>query len=528
MKILTFKPLLEELERKESPASVQGAICHDLTALAKSDLAVQKNSPAIRPVTEAISVAPLGVAKVAESPLFEMPKRESQPQAAIKANQANETDSLSQMLSTLSNSSRRPTILPQSRIGARREEVPSTVGLGMQAGNQTLSEANEQGQGKPGWYLPVNWSDDDDDGWAPASIKPPSTVPPTANSGPVYAADMYDTFISGGDKDLFEFRASLNLTPTSVLFPPNGDIKITYDTSKIKVWLTKDKSGGVFASGSLINFYDSSIQAQGYKSLYAEGIAGSASFKDSFIKAEAINLVFAVPANPAVDNVEVTVFEITNTGKYSGPKSGDNEYSFIQKNASNNMLGMISYNDPGEVVCLSFSNCMEMQGTVTPPVVQNEYYPYAYNQIPQLGEISIVTFDATRFAFGCDWRLRASDNQWEAIPGYQQYQWHNDTTGGKDITISADSHIYLSDGPGIYGDNIPSSALYKGYLQSLDFINSFSVQLYGEKYQVSNYQKWHSQIRVILNPNDSTKLIRGDSEDQLLGNGWIDIPLTPF
>jgi hypothetical protein len=175
---------------------------------------------------------------------------------------------------------------------------------------------------------------------------------------------------------------------------------------------------------------------------------------------------------------------------------------------------------------------MEMQGTVKPPVVQNEYFPYGFfppGPPPPLSPY-IVTFGATRSAYGCEWGLRSSDSQWETATNSNgiagpQYVWSNDDLGGGlDLTVSTGSHIYYSDTPG-WGDN--STTKYKEVLQVTDFVNFFKVNLYGSPYIASDAAKWHTMTRVVTNPADTTKLIRGDAADQKLGDGWIDIPLTP-
>src|SRR2546428_454401 len=110
---------------------------------------------------------------------------------------------------------------------------------------QPLPEEDEAGQDKPGWYINVNWDDDDHDGWSGKGWKPDGTldgkdVPTTT---PTYEPDKDDTEVKlpKGDDDLWEFRVSM----TAGL---PGKAKLIFP-DKIKVWesRTKIKADGTSA-----------------------------------------------------------------------------------------------------------------------------------------------------------------------------------------------------------------------------------------------------------------------------------------
>lgn len=51
---------------------------------------------------------------------------------------------------------------PRSAGGVAPNPVLGTIGItALYGNNQSLSEDFEEGANAPGWYLPVNWSDDD-------------------------------------------------------------------------------------------------------------------------------------------------------------------------------------------------------------------------------------------------------------------------------------------------------------------------------------------------------------------------------
>lgn len=349
---------------------------------------------------------------------------------------------------------------------------PSLPSIIVYTGTTTLPEIDEQGEGKPGWYLPVNWNDYDEDNWP----RPGNTeIIPTADSGPVLSSDLFDEYIpgpspnfTGGSPALFKFEVSANLVP--IAEGKDGNVKLTFDTTKIKVWSTNTKkldgansSSSEIGSGSTFNWQCDMEPNGGKITLYAEGIAGSNSFKDAFLKAELTDVTNALPPG-APDEVQVTAFEVTTLGRYTGGKSSDNSWSFqTAPYASNELLGKIDYTQ--DALCRRFRNCMEMQGTVKPPVDQNQNLPYGFYPPGPLTPY-IVKFGATRSAYGCEWGLRSSDNQWETATGSQgiakpQYVWSNDDLGGGlDVDVSTSSHIYYSDSPG-WASNSTTKSLLK-------------------------------------------------------------------
>jgi hypothetical protein len=405
---------------------------------------------------------------------------------------------------------------------------PSRPHITVYAGSSALNEDDEQGAGKPGWYLPVNWGDVDGDQWD-LTVEPPS---PTSETGPPQIGDKDDDYIpgpvgsySGGSPYLFRFEVTASLIPLNV--NKDGNVKLTFDTSKIRVWKSPTKKDGgqtgastEVTSGTVFNWLNDMAPNGGKVTLYAEGIQGSSSFKDAFLKADLINVVAAQPPG-APDEVQVTTFEIASSGMFSGPKSTDNEYSFIIGQSSNNTLGINDYSI--DAVCKYFRNCMEMQGTVTPPVVMNEVYPYAFQQPPQLG-LNIVTFDAARHVYGADWGLKIATGEWEMLGGIH-YRWTDDTgAAGKDISISGDSHIYYSDAPGFPEKNV---AIYSDIIVMANYVNYFSANIYGSSFQVSKLEDWHAASQIQANNGNPNLLVRGLAANQMLGAGWMDIAVTP-
>jgi len=85
----------------------------------------------------------------------------------------------------------------------------------------------------PGWLSNVNWSDDDNDGWNPASTKT-STADPTA----IYTPDRDDTLVAGGDPDLRKFVVTI----INVLNVPNPNYAFTLTWSNsVKLYYKQDK-----------------------------------------------------------------------------------------------------------------------------------------------------------------------------------------------------------------------------------------------------------------------------------------------
>jgi hypothetical protein len=407
----------------------------------------------------------------------------------------------------------------------------SDVDVAGWANSNWLEEEREQGTSQPGWYLPVNWSDDDHDGWSPAE-----NAPPTESSGPTYSGDLTDDFIPDGDRDLFKLYVSMGLVEIDGADPQtvDGDLKLTYDSSRMKIWETNTKkhengTSSLVPSGTLFNWKEQLYA--GAKFLYAEGIQGSTVFQDSWIKVEAVNLINAKPADP--DEMKVTAFEINTRGIYTdgASKSQDNEVSFVVMRGSDNKLGFRDYiTDPG--ITQYFANCMEMQGTIKPPVVVGARFPYGIGIPPEPPPGSefyqVIGFDSIRYVYGVEFVQRASDGEWMLNPDQEHYQWTYDSlsTTSQDNTLSSESHIYDTDIPG-FGFNQPLT--YKAAEQYLDFKEWFRARLYGGMYQISSVAKWHTQTVIELDPG-SNLLVRkkdpqGNYVDQKLGDGWIDIPI---
>jgi hypothetical protein len=111
-----------------------------------------------------------------------------------------------------------------------------------------------------------------------------------------------------------------------------------------------------------------------------------------------------------------------------------------------------------------------------------------------------------------------------------EFRWTPDVKipvldGGRDITISASSHIYYSDAPGF---SVNSTDIYSKEQVIQDFRNYFIVNFYGDSRMASPMSIWHSQVVLITNPNDTSKLTRDADAKQKLGDGWIVIPTAPL
>jgi hypothetical protein len=182
-----------------------------------------------------------------------------------------------------------------------------------------LSETEEE---DPGWYINVNWDDDDKDGWNPDDHSP----------GATYTPDKDDALVSGNgcaeDDDLWKF--TVEIVPSSM----HGPVKLTFDNSKVKVYRSRTKANP-FSSGDTVNFTGEPI------TLYMEGIVGTQAFRSVQLNG---TYVGSTP-NIDPDKVLVTVFEVTLNGFFSGPQQSDCEKKHKDFGGSNNRDGKISLDD---------------------------------------------------------------------------------------------------------------------------------------------------------------------------------------
>ena len=383
----------------------------------------------------------------------------------------------------------------------------------------------------PGWYGNVNWSDVDNDGWNPSSTKT-TTAAPSAT----YTPDRDDELVPNGDPDLRKFVVEVTASDDSrmqdhsfsVTFGCNVNV-YEYNTKASPV-----SAGQVFASSELS--WVSGNDRVKTKTLWLEGQLASAAFLDTTLRIDYVGAQGHMISMPKkFDETKVTVFGVTTEGKYGpGGKTDDNDFSFTNANMSNNKLGIISFDGANpDLITHYFHNCMEMQGTVQPPLDTNSQYPYGYNMPPPLpGDPDyVVTFDANREYFGTINKLMKASNTWEHQTGFNEFQWTDDVYrpdvlgGGRDNTISTNSHIYYSDAPGC-NDN--DTMEFTKFQQVYNFRNYFLVSFYGVSRMASDMARWHSQVVLITNPNDASKLTRDADNKQKLGDGWITIPTAPI
>jgi hypothetical protein len=386
-----------------------------------------------------------------------------------------------------------------------------------------LFEIEEQSPG-PGWYINVNWDDDDGDGWTNGA------APPNAN----YTGDRSDSHISTGDNDLWGFdvtTAYLNQGNVRLTFGPTGG-----STTFVRVYRTHTKR---FLDGSSSEVTSGTMYPVGAipGPFYMEGVSGSANFRDLELKAEYIG-----PGTADPDIVKVTVFDVSLIGFFGGanglatPQQVDNDVKFSPgyTPGSSNTVGIISWDDKNgdgnkgdeDPECDYFGNVMELQGTVWPRKIAGQAYP--------------VAFDFYREIYGRAWgRLfpPRGDGSWIPValkpdmePG--ALYWHEDEeipgspspNADEDLTVNDQQHIYDTDSPG-YPFKTRVEIDYAAYVA--DFREHVKVQLYGQWFQASAFFKWHAQWYLMPKPFTDDLLTRDAPNKQKLGQDWIAIPNNP-
>ena len=353
----------------------------------------------------------------------------------------------------------------------------------------------------PGWYVNVNWDDNDKDGWHPDDHSP----------GATYTPDKDDSLVSGNgcerDDDLWKF--TVEILPASI----HGPIQLTFDENKVRVYGKRTKEDP-FASGSPVNFTGQPI------TLYLEGRAGTAAFRDVKLK----GVYVGSTPNVEEDYVNITVFEVTLTGLFEGGQQDDCGVHHESFNYSNNQNGRISRDDANgdgktgdaDTLCICFHNCMEDQGTVKPTGVKSE-----------------VVFDYKRELRGKAWRVPPGGGDWILFLNRTD-KWYDDTLADRiDGTPSDTDHIYQIDGPGW---TTASTALNKYGFVVHNFREWARVKLYDRWYQCSNFLRWHSHTYLKPKPGDPRYLSRAGAGPngpgpewsyQKLGAGWQEIPAEP-
>ena len=353
----------------------------------------------------------------------------------------------------------------------------------------------------PGWYVNVNWDDDDKDGWHPDDHSP----------GATYTPDKDDTLVAGGDDDLWKF--TVEIEPASI----HGPIRLTFNESKVKVYGHRTKENP-FASGGTVTFEGQPI------ALYLEGQEGTEKFRE-----EVKLLGEYVGSTPTVedDHVNITVFEVDLKPFFEDLQHLDCEKRHHTMNGSGDRNGRISYNDrtgdgttgDEDPLCMSFHNCMESQGTTKPRGLKDMGFEFRFK----------------REVHGVGWRILPGQSEWHEYPLWMKKEtWHDDTDyNTQDNTPSALNHIYEIDAPGII--EYKAEDLVRVFGCHI-FRERVSVKLYGTWYVCSNYLRWHHQMYVDPDPEKPGWLHRAGSSStgplldwayQKLGGNWMEIPLFP-
>lgn len=365
-----------------------------------------------------------------------------------------------------------------------------------------LSEEEEE---NPGLYVPVNWSDDDGDGWEPNEDPPNGT----------YKGDKDDDFIGGGaDNDFRPFYVGVN--------PNNAPVAVVLEfENNIEVWETWDKKKGVgedwvsseVPSGTSYDPQDIPWQ------LLIEGQSGTQDFRD-------VSLTATVKYGQneiCSDTVKVTVFEVVLGGLFDGPQQADCDVKMSDATLWEDLLssdrkgkiswddadgnGVVGDNDPN---CEYFHDCMECQGTVKP-----------------CGVTTQAQFTFERDTWCRSWVKVAGEGFWTLVKAdipWQDDDWPDDAD--EDNTPSAQNHIYQIDGPG-HGmkSQFTDFGQYTHWAHIMDLRQRVLVSFGGGWRQCSDFYKWHSQI--YLKPKNATELTRDAPALQNLGGGWIAVPDNP-
>jgi hypothetical protein len=361
-----------------------------------------------------------------------------------------------------------------------------------------LSEVEEE---IPGWYVNVNWDDDDKDGWTPDDHSPSAT----------YTPDKDDILISGNgcteDDDLWKF--TVEIVPSSI----HGPIRLTFNEAKVKVYVNRTKQNP-FASGNTVNFTGQPI------TLYLEGQTGTENFYDSELKGQYAGTTPTVVS----DKVVVTVFDCTLNGLFDGQQQGDCEKKHKEAGGSNNRDGKISCDDANgngttgdlDGWCKFFHNTMEDQGILCPRGIRYQ-----------------AEFDFKREVRRRVWRILTGEANWRMFDDKSTRWFDDENQYWEDNTPSVSNHIYQIDGPGIYDSTTQVITHIFGSCILRDWV---MVRLYGTWYRCSDFLRWHSQCYVKARTDDPALLRRagagpggptGEWNFQKHGSGWIQIPDNP-
>ncbi|MFT3881174.1 MAG: hypothetical protein QM703_16110 [Gemmatales bacterium] len=337
----------------------------------------------------------------------------------------------------------------------------------------------EESKLSPGWLSNVNWSDDDGDGWR-TLYGPESTITE-------YIPDRDDTSVPGGDRDLRKFEVQVNGNDTSQDY--DHSFTLTFG-SNVAVYLSNTKAGGRLESPYIVDTeqmtFRSGFGAE-YKTFWLEGQEASTAFRDGSLVAEYTpdclhNTTKRVisPMLKTSDEVKVTVLGVTNTGIYSGGQQEDNDARFsdtinVSTRCSYDEDGQMSWDLPqymnappagyGASWCKYFHDCIEIQGTVSPPRDDNpsQYYGWTDDGWTEGGCIprpdplpaSLVNFSYSQKVIGITWEKFDSEAFWKVSgprsgepgegPGGSPGQWVPDDpiSGAQSVVPSLTDHIYM-------------------------------------------------------------------------------------
>jgi len=386
---------------------------------------------------------------------------------------------------------------------------------GHEADDGALTDAEEDGNG-PGWYVNVNWDDDDADGWSGNGWKSDGTLDPNfqgqVSTHPTYTPDKDDLEVAPqngkGDDDFWLLQLNADPVPQNA----NGTVKLTF-SDKIKIWETNTKKTAGGGSSEIVSGFEVPLaQLAQTKDLYVEGVSGSGALRDIDIKAELIGGKEVVNS----DLIKTPVFEVNWQGFFGDANGGaqarqaDDEARMSKWNLSNDTTGIISnFDDPKSIM---FHNCMELQGTIAPQDIVN--LP-VWNQPKFDLHREVWMREYSKTAIG--WTTLARNGEPSEIS-----PWGNDDVGNddEDLTPSAQGHIYDIDAPGYTSDQRPEGTL--GLALLANFRQQCSVKLYERDFMCSDYFRWHSQ--VVLDASAQPGKFKRAAGLQKLGSGWIEIP----
>ncbi len=409
----------------------------------------------------------------------------------------------------------------------------------------------------PGLLHSVNWSDDNNDGWNPAS-----TRTTTAGSGNdvYYIPDKVHSSASNppfNDRDLRKFV--VNVTNATLLNGAIYDFKLTFGNN-VRVYLNQNKVGDPVPDGKIWRNADmtpptnpTGLPKVATMTFWLEGVVASTAFRDQEIKVEYVGGNIAM--DKTVDTVKLTVIGVSQTGLFTGAQKADDKNWFSRDNENDNTLKRYSFNEYGKIswdmpdylqmaepvnqgglgkeYCMHYHNCMTVQGNPSPPrdADNSVYYgwtenPNNYNNPqPNPATIPLVIFDLKREVYGARWeRVKATEEWRTARPLWVQNRiWSDDELQidtSKTIVPTYLNNLYFNDAPGHSGN---SSKVIDYTQEYYNFRNWVTVKIYTDIFIVSDMYKWHSQILTKPNGDYSTRAINAF---QKLAAGWIDVPQT--